>query len=34
VSTEEEARKDVRVLAARMVYFVKIWVDDGNGTVP
>ena len=34
VSTEEEARKDVRELAARKADFVKIWVDDRNGTVP
>jgi len=34
VSTEEEARRDVRELAARRVDFVKIWVDDRNGTVP
>ena len=34
VSTVEEARNDVRALAARRVDFVKIWVDDRNGTVP
>ena len=34
ISTEEEARNDVRELAARRVDFVKIWVDDRNGTVP
>jgi imidazolonepropionase-like amidohydrolase len=34
VSTGEEARNDVRELAARGVDFVKIWVDDRNGTVP
>src|SRR5580765_1384732 len=34
VSTEEEARRDVLALAARRVDFVKIWVDDRNGTVP
>ena len=34
VSSDEEARKDVRELAARRVDFVKIWVDDRNGTVP
>ena len=34
VSTDEEARNDVRELAARRVDFVKIWVDDRNGTVP
>jgi imidazolonepropionase-like amidohydrolase len=33
VSTEEEARNDVRELAAQKVDFVKIWVDDRNGTV-
>ncbi len=33
VSTEEEARRDVRELAARKVDFVKIWVDDRNGAV-
>jgi imidazolonepropionase-like amidohydrolase len=33
VSTEEEARRDVRELAAQKVDFVKIWVDDRNGTV-
>ena len=34
VSSEDEARRDVRELAARNVDFVKIWVDDRNGTVP
>jgi imidazolonepropionase-like amidohydrolase len=34
VSTEAEARQDVRELAARKVDFVKIWVDDRNGTLP
>ena len=33
VSTEDEARKDVRELAEQKVDFVKIWVDDRNGTV-
>lgn len=33
VSTEGEARRDVRALAARKPDFVKIWVDDRNGTV-
>jgi len=33
VSTEEEARKLVRELAALDVDVVKIWVDDRNGTV-
>jgi imidazolonepropionase-like amidohydrolase len=34
VSTDQEARADVRDLAARHVDFVKIWVDDRNGAVP
>ena len=34
VSTEDEARRDVRELAARKADFVKIWVDDRGGTVP
>ena len=34
VSSESEARQDVRELAAKKVDFVKIWVDDRNGTVP
>lgn len=34
VSTEAEARADVRELAAKKVNLVKIWVDDRNGTVP
>ena len=33
VTTEEEARQDVRELAARKPDFVKIWVDDRNGSV-
>ena len=33
VSSEDEARRDVRELAAQKVDFVKIWVDDRNGTV-
>ncbi len=33
VTTEEEARKDVRELAAKRPDFVKIWVDDRNGSV-
>ena len=33
VTTEEEARKDVQELAARKVDFIKVWVDDRNGTV-
>jgi imidazolonepropionase-like amidohydrolase len=34
VATEAAARADVRELAARRVDFVKIWVDDRNGTLP
>jgi imidazolonepropionase-like amidohydrolase len=34
VSTEAEARAAVAELAARQVDWVKIWVDDRNGTVP
>lgn len=34
VTTEEDARTHVRELAARKVDFVKIWVDDRNGSVP
>src|SRR5215470_1712986 len=34
VTTEAEARADVRELATRRVDFVKIWVDDRNGTLP
>ena len=34
VSTEAEARKAVQELAAKQVDFVKIWVDDRDGTVP
>jgi imidazolonepropionase-like amidohydrolase len=33
VTTEEDARRDVRELAARKPDFVKIWVDDRNGAV-
>ncbi len=33
VTTEEEARRDVRELAAHKADMVKIWVDDRNGTV-
>src|SRR6266550_1775605 len=33
VTTEEEARRDVRELAAKKPDVVKIWVDDRNGTV-
>ncbi len=34
VSTDPEARSAVRELAAKNVVWVKIWVDDRNGTVP
>src|SRR5215472_615789 len=34
VTSEAEARGDVHELAARKVDFVKIWVDDRNGTLP
>ncbi len=34
VQTAGEARKAVQELAARNVDFVKIWVDDRDGTVP
>jgi len=34
VTTEEEARKGVREQVAHKVAFIKIWVDDRNGTVP
>ena len=34
VTTEKEARRDVRELAARKADLVKIWVDDRNGTLP
>src|SRR5712691_10837150 len=33
VTTEEEARTDVRELAAKKADMVKIWVDDRGGTV-
>ena len=33
VTTEADARKAVRELAAKKVDIVKIWVDDRNGTV-
>lgn len=33
VASKEEARRAVQELAARNVDFVKIWVDDRNGTV-
>jgi imidazolonepropionase-like amidohydrolase len=33
-ATEEEGRKIVQALHARGVTFVKIWVDDREGTVP
>jgi imidazolonepropionase-like amidohydrolase len=34
VTTPEEARQDVREQIAKKVDFIKIWVDDRNGTVP
>jgi imidazolonepropionase-like amidohydrolase len=34
VTTEAEARKAVKELAAKKVDLVKFWVDDRNGTVP
>jgi imidazolonepropionase-like amidohydrolase len=34
VTTADEARRDVRELAAKNVDVVKIWVDDRNETVP
>jgi imidazolonepropionase-like amidohydrolase len=33
VTTEDDARRDVRELAAKKPDFVKIWVDDRNGAV-
>ncbi|HUK36813.1 MAG TPA: amidohydrolase family protein [Vicinamibacterales bacterium] len=33
VTNEEDARRDVRELAAKKPDFVKIWVDDRNGAV-
>jgi imidazolonepropionase-like amidohydrolase len=33
VTTEAEAREDVRALAAKHPDLIKIWVDDRNGTV-
>jgi imidazolonepropionase-like amidohydrolase len=34
VTTDDDARRAVRELAAKRVDVVKIWVDDRNGTVP
>ncbi len=34
VANEADARADVRELAAKKADFVKIWVDDRNGTLP
>ena len=34
VTTEDEARQAVREQVAHKVDFIKIWVDDRNGTVP
>src|SRR6266508_2715916 len=33
VTTEDEARADVRALVAKQPDLIKIWVDDRNGTV-
>ena len=33
VTTEDEARRDVRELAAKKPDLIKIWVDDRNGSV-
>lgn len=33
LTTEEEARQAVREQVARKVAFIKVWVDDRNGTV-
>ena len=33
LTTEEEARRAVREQVARKVAFIKVWVDDRNGTV-
>jgi imidazolonepropionase-like amidohydrolase len=34
IDTEDQGRKAVQELAAKKVDWVKIWVDDRNGTVP
>lgn len=34
IDTEDQGRKAVQELAAKKVSWVKIWVDDRNGTVP
>jgi imidazolonepropionase-like amidohydrolase len=34
VTTEEEARRNVRELVAKKVNLIKIWVDDRNGRAP
>jgi imidazolonepropionase-like amidohydrolase len=34
INTEDDGRKAVQELAAKKVDWVKIWVDDRNGTVP
>ena len=34
VSTVEDAQRHIKELAARKADYVKIWVDDRNGTVP
>jgi len=33
-ATEEEARTNVRTLAAQKVDFIKIWIEGGNGSTP
>jgi imidazolonepropionase-like amidohydrolase len=34
INTEDDGRKAVQELAAQKVDWIKIWVDDRNGTVP
>jgi len=34
IESEEDGRKAVQELAAKKVAWIKIWVDDRNGTVP
>lgn len=34
INTEDDGRKAVQELAAKKVDWIKIWVDDRNGTVP
>ncbi len=33
-ATPEDARKDVDAAAGRHTNFIKVWVDDGHGTMP